>query len=88
MNFIFLENEIKVCSKFYKKIYFCNLESFCDDMYDDCIYQILLEFSNIFSGKFHFTYQIRSLYMIMMFAINTKINFCILLFDEFYVFAK
>ena len=88
MNFIFLENEIKVCSKFYKKIYFCNLESFCDDMYDDCIYQILLVFSNAFSSKFYFIHQISSFCIISIFSMNTKINFCILLFNEFYVFAK
>ena len=32
MNFMFLENEIKVCLKIYKKNYFLNLESLWDDM--------------------------------------------------------
>ena len=74
--------------KILQKNYFCNLESLCDDMYEDCIYQIFLEFSNVFSSKFYFIHQIRSFYMISIFIINTKINFSILIFNEFYVFEK
>ena len=52
MNFVFSENEIKVCSKFYKKKLFHNLESLCDDMQNGRISQNLLKFLNTFNGAF------------------------------------
>ena len=36
----------------------------------------------------YFMHQFRSFCMISIFILNTKINFCILLFTEFYVFRK
>ena len=74
--------------KILKKTIFMILESLCDDMYDDCIYQILLVFSNAFSSKFYFIHQISSFCMISIFITNTKIDFCILLSNKFNVFGK
>jgi hypothetical protein len=42
----------------------------------------------VFNEIFYFMKQILPFYMISIFTIITKINFCILLFDEFYVFGK
>ena len=74
--------------KILQKNYFLNLESLCDDMQNNWLCWILLGLSNVFSSDFYFMQQFRSFYMISIFIINTKINFCILLFDEFYVFRK
>ena len=63
INFMFLENEIKVRSKFYKKIHFRNLESLCDVMENKWLCWILLEFSNVFGGRFYLMHQIRSYFM-------------------------
>ena len=88
MNFMFLENEIKVCLKICKKIIFV-IWSLCEmicKMYDSI--KFYSDCRNVFSGTFYFIHQIRSFCMISIFIINTKINFCILLFNEFYVFGK
>ena len=86
MNFMFLENKIKVCSKFYKKIFFVIWSLYV------VIYKIndSVEFYSNFWMYLvlYFIHQIRSFCMISIFIINTKINFCILLFNEFYVFGK
>jgi hypothetical protein len=71
-----------------QKKHFCNLKSIFDDMQTEWICCILLGYSIIFSDTFYFINQIRSFYMISIFIINTKFNFCILLFHEFYVFEK
>ena len=42
----------------------------------------------VFSGVFYFMYQNSSFCMISKFTTNTKINFCILLFNKFCVFGK
>ena len=70
MNFMFLENEIKVCSIFYKKNYFCILESLFDDKQKERLCRILLRLSNVFNIKLYFIHQIRSICMISMFIIN------------------
>ena len=75
MNFMFLKNKIKVCSK----IYYLNLVSLCDDMENDLICLFLLGLTNVFSVTFYFIHQICSFCMISIFIINTKINFSILL---------
>ena len=87
MNFMFFENETKVWLKF-KKNYFFNLESLFDGIQNERYSENFLGSSIIFSDEFYFMHQIRSFYTISMFITNTKINFCILLFSEFYVFGK
>ena len=60
MNFMFLENETKVCLKFIKKIIFPIWSLYADDMQNECLCRILLNFLNIFSGAFYFIHQIHS----------------------------
>ena len=92
---ILLFNEFYVFEKWNKsfvknlqKNYFFNLVSLCDDMLNKWLCRILFEFLNTFNGNFYFIHQISSLCMISIFIINININFCILFFNEFYVFGK
>ena len=71
-----------------QKNYFLNLESLCDDMLNEWHCCILLGLTNVFNDTFYFIQQIRLFCMISIFIINTKINFCILLFNEFCVFEN
>jgi hypothetical protein len=93
--FILLFDEFYVFRKWNKSLFkilqknhFRYLDSLCDDMKILWICCILLGLSNFSIGKFYFIHQIRSFCMISVFIINTKINFCILFFNEFYVFGK
>ena len=72
MNFTFLKNEKKACPKFYKKNYFLNLESLCDDIQNKRLCRFLPDFLDTFSGRFYFICQIRSFYIISIF--NKYIN--------------
>ena len=85
--FYVLENEMKVCSKFCKKIIIIIWSLYVTiskinenfEFYSDFRLYLVLNF---------FIHQIRSFCMISIFTTNTKINFCILLFNEFYDFRK
>ena len=81
-------NETKVQLKIYKKKYFRKSEFPFEDICNKWLCLILFRFSIIFSDIFYFINLICSFYMISMIIINTKINFCILLIYEFYVFWK
>ena len=81
-------NERKVQLKIYKKKYFRKSEFPFEDICNKWLCLILFRFSIIFSDIFYFINLICSFYMISMIIINTKINFCILLFYEFYVFGN
>ena len=92
---ILLFNEFYVFGKWNKSLLkilqknnFRNLESLCDDMQNNWLYYIFLKLSIVYNIKFYFIHRIRTFCMISIFTTNTKINFCILLFDEFYVFGK
>ena len=74
--------------KILQKNYFRNLDSLCNDIQNECWYRFFLGLSNVFSLTFYLIHQISSFCMISIFNINTKINFCILLFNKFYVFGK
>ena len=71
-----------------QKNYFRNLESLCDDIQNVWLSWILRGLLNVYNVSFYFMYQIRSFCVISIFTTNTKINFCILLFDKFYFFGK
>ena len=86
--FYVFENETKVCLKIYKKNYFFNLESLCDDMLNDWSCWIFHGYLDVSTHIFYFTNQLRSFCIIPMFIINNKINFCIPHFCKFYVFWK
>jgi hypothetical protein len=71
-----------------QKKYFYNLEPLFEDIWNRRLSRNSLVVSIKFSWIFYFMNQISSFYTISMIIINTKINFCILLFYEFYVFWK
>jgi hypothetical protein len=85
---MFFENETKACLKIHKKNYFYNLESLCDDKWNDWCNRFFLVFLIIFSGIFYFMNHIHSFYMISMFTINTKLIFVFHYFANFMFFEN
>ena len=88
MNFMFFKNEIKVFLKFYKKIIFLIWSLYTMKCKINDSVEIYSNYLILFICNFYFIYQIHTFCTISIFIMNAKNNFCILLFNEFYVFGK